>query len=96
MTLPNGDLRLYDSRREPAYLVEMRCLRSVSVGDNLAALRVEVLPERGDFVAAVECLNGLFERNCDEQADNNSCNVNKEAFPRMEDLVGSVDIEHRR
>jgi hypothetical protein len=24
------------------------------------------------------------------------CNVNKEAFPRMEDLVGSVDIEDRR
>jgi hypothetical protein len=44
----------------------MRCLRSASVGENLKTLRVEVLPERGDFVAAVEGLNGLFERNCDE------------------------------
>jgi hypothetical protein len=92
MALPDSILRLCDSRFEPAKFVEMSGLRFASVGDNLTALRSEVFRERGNFVAAVEGLNGLFERNGDEQADNNSCYVNEETFPCVDWLVRGVNI----
>jgi hypothetical protein len=96
MTLPDGKLRLCDSRLEPANLVEMSSFRFTSIGKNLAALLAEVFPESCHFAVTVNGLNGLFERDCDEQTDDNSRNVNEEAFPGMQNFVGSVDIKHGR
>ncbi len=92
MTLPDGTLRLCDSRREPANLVEMSSFRSSSIGKNLVALLAEVFPESRNFAVAVDGFNGLFERYCNEQTDDNSRNVNEKPFPGMQNFVGSVDI----
>ena len=95
MTIPDGKLRLCDSRREPANLVEMSSFRFTSIGKNLVALLAEVFPEICNFAVAVDGFNGLFERDCDKQTDDNSRNVNEKAFPGMQNFVGSVDIKHR-
>src|SRR6202451_1407282 len=49
MTLPDGKLRLCDSRREPANLVEMSSFRFTSIGKNLVTLLAEVFPESRNF-----------------------------------------------
>ena len=43
-----------------------------------------------------EELDGLFKTNGDEQADYNDCDVDKEAFPRVNRFMRSVHIKHRR
>jgi hypothetical protein len=71
MTLPDGKLRLCNSRRKPVNLVKMSSFRLTSIGNNLAALLTEVLSESSDFLMAVECFDGLLERDGDEQTDDN-------------------------
>jgi hypothetical protein len=66
MTLPDGKLRLCDSRRESANLVEMSSFRFTSIGKNLLALLAEVFPESRNFAVAVDGINGLFESYCYE------------------------------
>ena len=80
MTLPDGKLRLCNSRREPAFLVKMSSLSFTSIGYNLAPLLTEVLSESSDFLVAVECFDGLLEHDSDEQTDDNGRNVNKKTF----------------
>jgi hypothetical protein len=92
--LPDGGLHLRDSSREPGELVDMRAFGSAGIGKDLAGLGVEVLPEGCDFVAAVEGLHGLFERDSDEQAEADRGDVNEKAFPGMHSCVGGVDFEH--
>ena len=92
--LPDGGLHLRDSRLEPAELVDLGGFSSAGIGEDLAGLGMEVLPEGGDFVAAVEGLHGLFERDGDEQADADGGDMNEEAFPCMHSCVGGVDFEH--
>ena len=62
MMLPDGKLRLCNSRREPVDLVKMSSFRFTSIGNNLAALLTEVLSESSDFLVTVECFDGLLER----------------------------------
>ena len=95
MTLPDGKLRLFDSRREPANLVGMNSFRFASIGKNLLALLAEVFSESRNFAVADDGFNGLFESYCNEQTDDNSRNVNEKSFPGMQSFVGGVDIKHR-
>lgn len=44
----------------------------------------------------VEELDSLFQTDGDDQADDDGGNVNQKILPRMDSLVGSVHVEHRR
>jgi hypothetical protein len=46
-------------------------------------------------MAVVEVFDGLFEGDCDEQADTDGADVDEEVFPRVGWGVGWVDVEHR-
>ena len=43
----------------------------------------------------VEVLDGLFEADGDEQAENDSCDVDEEIAPSGGGVVGGVNVEHR-
>jgi hypothetical protein len=42
----------------------------------------------------VEVLDGLFEADCNEQADDDSSEVDEEVFPGVDGFTGSVDVKH--
>src|SRR6202011_5175231 len=48
------------------------------------------------LVAVVQELDSLFKADGDDQANEDGGNVNQEILPRMDGLVGSVRIKHRR
>ena len=52
--------------------------------------------ELSDLLSVVVVLDSLFEANSNEQTDDDSGEVDKEGFPSMEDLLGSVNVEHGR
>jgi hypothetical protein len=61
---------------------------------------IELPPERftrlSDLMPVMEDLYCLLQPNRDEQADDDSGNVNEEALPGLDAFVRSVDIEHWR
>jgi hypothetical protein len=62
--------------------------------DNLvyAALLGERATHLRDFLPVVEVLDGLREADSNEQTYDDSGEVDKEGFPRVYGLVGSVDV----
>jgi len=47
------------------------------------------------LMAVVEVLDGLFEPNCDEQADSDGRNMDEKILPCAHGVVRWMDIEHR-
>lgn len=74
----------------------MRRFGIAGIRNDLAALLTQIRPERCALVAVIDGLNGLLERDGDEQTDDDGRNVNEKVFPGMDRLVRSVNIEHRR
>jgi hypothetical protein len=64
--------------------------------DAFLSLSTQVFQQLMALLAVVKEFHHLFERNCDEQADDDGCNVDKEASPRVNWFMKSVYIKHRR
>ena len=50
----------------------------------------------GDLVSMMEELDGLFQSNGNEQADDDRREMNEEVLPGVDSFVGSVNVEHGR
>jgi hypothetical protein len=95
MTFPDGRTHLRYSRGKPVKPIQLSGFSSAAIGEDLAALGVEVLPKSGTFVSSMQGLNGLFERDCNQQADGDGGDLDEKGLPRTHGLMRSVYFEHR-
>jgi hypothetical protein len=93
MTLPDGGTNLGYSPRKPVKLIEMSGFSSAAIGEDLAALGMEIFSKSGALVTPMQSFHGLFESDCNEQADGDSGDVDEKVPPRMNRFIGSVYFE---
>jgi hypothetical protein len=70
---------------------ELVCQHAESIGVE-PALDVQGIADLGDLVLVVEMLDSLLETYCDEKANDNCGDMDKEVFPGVNRLVRCVHI----